>query len=133
MINKYNISRSNEYYRAFPDVILLENKMVCIFSEMNSKKNEHNISFCESFDKGITWSEKKLFATKIDDNGRWDCPRLCKMKDGKIIVVSTWYLNDDKDKKNSYVYMWKCNNDFTLFGDMKKTTITGIVPDKILE
>ena len=35
MINKYNISRSNEYYRAFPDVILLENKFDESIIEIN--------------------------------------------------------------------------------------------------
>lgn len=131
MINKYIISKDKILYKAFPDLILLGDKMICIFSEMDEKNKVFNISYNYSFDRGVSWSESKIFVTKINDKGRWDSPRLCKMNDGSIIVVCPWYENHNHS--NSYVYMWKCDKDLNIINEMKKTTITGIVPDKILE
>lgn len=132
MITKYEISKDEKCARAFPDLILLEDKMICTFAEINHEDKEYNVSYCFSYDRGKSWSERKILAAKVDDNGRWDCPRICKMKDGSIIVIATWYINDDTTKKSSYIYMWKCNSNLEII-EQKKTTMTGIVPDKILE
>lgn len=48
-------------------------------------------------------------------------------------MLATWYLNDDKTKKNSYVYMWNFDDDFKLISGPIKATINGIVPDKITQ
>ena len=34
MITKYSISKDNKIYRAFPDLILSDNKLICVFVEM---------------------------------------------------------------------------------------------------
>ena len=133
MINKYDISKDSKYYRAFTDLILINDKLFCVFSEMNKETKENNICLTISNDRGKTWTNRKIIATKIDEMGRWDCARLCKMNDGNIIMLSTWYLNDDKTKKNSYVYIWHFDSDFNYIDGPIKTTINGIVPDKITE
>ena len=112
MIDKYTISKDQKYYRAFTDLIDVNGKLICVFSEQNKETKESNICFSESLDNGINWSSRKVFQSKLGDDGRWDCSRLTKLKDGRIIMLSTWYLNDDKTKKDSYVYMWKFDNDF---------------------
>lgn len=132
MINKYNISRDGKFYRAFPDLILVNNRLICVFVEMEKEDKIFNICVTSSCDRGITWSERKIIKEKIDDNGRWDAPRINKMKNGDIIVTSSWYLNNDKDKKNSYIYMFYLDDDLNIKKEIK-TTMTGIVPDKILE
>ena len=43
MITKYNISKDNKLYRAFPDLILKDNKLICVFVEMNKEDNISNI------------------------------------------------------------------------------------------
>ena len=133
MFDKYVISKDEKYYRAFTDLIEVNGKLICVFSEMNKDTKESNICFSESLDNGINWSNRIVFQSKFDDNGRWDCSRLSKLKDGRIIMLSTWYLNDDKTKKDSYVYMWVFDNNFKLINGPIKTTINGIVPDKITE
>lgn len=133
MIKKYSISRDDKYYRAFTDLISINNKLICSFSEMNKETKECNICICESIDFGETWSERRIIQEKLDDNGRWDCSRLCKLKDGSIILISTWYLNDDKTKKDSYVYFWYFDNNFNFIKGPIKSNINGIVPDKIVE
>ena len=133
MINKYVISKDLKYYRAFTDLIKIDDRLICVFSEMNKDTKESNICISESNDCGINWSDRKIFQTKFDDNGRWDSSRLTKLSDGSIIMLSTWYLNDDKTKKDSYVYMWKFDSSFNLVNGPIKTTINGIVPDKITE
>lgn len=133
MIEKYTISKDDKYYRAFTDLIEINGRLICSFSEMNKETKEYNICYCESYDKGESWSERKIIQSKLSDCGRWDCPRLCKIKDGNIIMLATWYLNGDKTKKNSYVYMWHFNEDFKLISGPIKTTINGIVPDKITQ
>ena len=105
MIEKYIISKDDKYYRAFTDLIKIDNRLICVFSEMNKDTKESNICYSESLDNGITWSDRVIFQTKFDDNGRWDSTRLSKSNDGSIIMLSTWYLNDDKSKKNSYIYV----------------------------
>ena len=133
MIEKYTISKDDKYYRAFTDLIDINDRLICSFAEMNKETKEYNICYCESYDKGESWSGRKIIQSKLSDRGRWDCPRLCKIKDGNIIMLATWYLNGDKTKKNSYVYMWHFNEDFKLISGLIKTTINGIVPDKITQ
>ena len=133
MIEKYIISKDNNYYRAFTDLIEINGRLICTFVEMNKETEEYNICYCESHDNGKSWSERKILQSKLDKPGRWDCPRLCKMKDGNIILLSTWYLNGDKTKKNSFVYMWSFDDNFNYINGPIKTTINGIVPDKITE
>lgn len=132
MINKYSISKDDKYYRAFPDLILVNDTLICVFSEMCDEENVYNICITKSLDRGKTWSDRKILVSKLDDNGRWDAPRINKMKDGNIIVTSSWYLNGDKDKKSSYIYMFYLDNELNVSKKIK-TTMTGIVPDKILE
>lgn len=132
MINKYSISKDDKYYRAFPDLILVNDTLICVFSEMCDEENVYNICITKSLDRGKTWSDRKILVSKLDDNGRWDAPRINKMKDGNIIVTSSWYLNGDKDKKSSYIYMFYLDNELKVSKKIK-TTMTGIVPDKILE
>ena len=35
MIDKYTISKNEKYYRAFTDLIEINVKLICVFSEMN--------------------------------------------------------------------------------------------------
>lgn len=133
MIEKHIISKDDKCHRAFTDLIEVNGKLICSFAELNKEVGEYNICICESYDKGNTWSERKIIQSKIDDAGRWDCPRLCKMKDGRIILLSTWYLNGDKTKKDSYVYLWHYDENFDYIDGPIKTSINGIVPDKITE
>lgn len=133
MIEKYTISKDENYYRAFTDLIDINNKLICIFTEMNKETKECNICICESYDRGSTWTERKILQPKFSDDGRWDCSRLCKMRDGNVILLSTWYLNDDKTKKDSYVYLWNFDEHFNYINGPIKTSINGIVPDKITE
>ena len=132
MIKKYSISKDNKIYRAFPDLILVDNKLICAFIEMDKTDKIFNICITTSNDRGITWNDRKIIKSKIDDNGRWDAPRINKMKNGDIIITSSWYLNDDKSKKNSYIYMFYLDNNLDIIKEIK-TSMTGIVPDKILE
>lgn len=133
MIEKFSISKDKKYYRAFTDLIEINGRMICSFTEMNKETKEYNICICESIDKGNIWTERKILQKKLDDNGRWDCSRISKMKDGSIIILSTWYINDDKTKKDSYVYLWHFDKMFNYIDGPIKTTINGIVPDKITE
>ena len=114
MITKYSISKDNKIYRAFPDLILSDNKLICVFVEMEKNDKIFNICITYSIDRGITWSERKIIKSKIDDNGKWDAPRINKMKNGDIIVMSSWYLDNDKDKKNSYIYMFYLDDDLNI-------------------
>lgn len=132
MICKYNISKDEKLYRAFPDLILVDNKLICVFAEMSKEDYISNICLTTSFDRGITWSNRKVIKTKLDNNGKWDAPRINKMTNGDIIITSSWYLNGDENKKNSYIYMFYLDNDLNIKKEIK-TSMTGIVPDKILE
>ena len=132
MICKYNISKDEKLYRAFPDLILVDNKLICVFAEMSKEDHISNICLTTSIDRGITWSNRKVIKTKLDNNGKWDAPRINKMTNGDIIITSSWYLNGDENKKNSYIYMFYLDNNLNIKKEIK-TSMTGIVPDKILE
>lgn len=135
MIKKYSVSKQNHVYKAFPDLLLVDGKLICVFAEMDDDNKLYNIVYTVSKDKGVTWENEKIIASKIDDKGRWDCPRICMLKDNSIVVLATWYVDKDidPDHHKSYVYMWKYDGEFNLIKGNIKTTITGIVPDKILE
>lgn len=53
------------------------------------KEKIFNICITTSNDRGITWSDRKIIKNKLDDNGRWDAPRINKMTNGDIIVTSS--------------------------------------------
>ena len=86
MIEKYIISKDEKYYRAFTDLIELNGYLICVFSEMNKDTKESNICFSKSLDNGITWTDRTIFQTKFDDNGRWDCSRLSKLKEKNSLL-----------------------------------------------
>ena len=60
MIEKYIISKSDKYYRAFTDLIEINNNLICTFSEMNKETKESNICICKSTDRGKTWNERTI-------------------------------------------------------------------------
>lgn len=60
MIDKYVVSKSDKYYRVFTDLIDLDNKLICSFSEMNDETKEYNICISVSEDRGMSWSERKI-------------------------------------------------------------------------
>ena len=57
MIEKYTISKDDKYYRAFTDLIEINGRLICSFAEMNKEIEEYNTCYCESYDKGKSWSD----------------------------------------------------------------------------
>ena len=61
MIN--TISKNGKYYRAFTDLIEVNVKLICVFSEMNKDSKKSNIFFGKSVDNSIY-----VTAHIVDDN-----------------------------------------------------------------
>ena len=93
MIEKFSIARDPENYLAWPDVAMGNGgKLVCVFSEcdQHSSWREHTqIMLCESDDRGRTWSRKRPISERTTggDTGFWNCPRITKLRDGRLAVV----------------------------------------------
>ena len=67
MIQKFNVSRDDSIYEAWPDVALTEGgKLICVFSECEHHKNRDGarLMLTESLDRGRTWSQKRAFTEK---------------------------------------------------------------------
>ena len=67
MIQKFNVSRDDSIYEAWPDVVLTNgDKLICVFSECEHHKNRESarIMITESTDRGRTWSHKRPLTEK---------------------------------------------------------------------
>ena len=61
MIEKYTISKDDKYYRAFTDLIEINGRLICSFSEMNKETKEYNICYCNLMIKVSLGVKERLY------------------------------------------------------------------------
>ena len=120
MIEKYTISKDDKYYRAFTDLIEINGKLICSFAEMNKEIEEYNICYCESYDKGKSWSE--IYKMPISACHR---PIITKLKsDNYLITYRFDYANFVGTRIHGNIFMGCiCTKD-----DLLETNRDKIIP-----
>ena len=135
MIQKFNVSRDDSIYEAWPDVVLTDGgKLICVFSECEHHKNREaaRVMITESLDRGRTWSQKKPLTEKGSAKEYFNCARISKLRDGSLAIICDKVFENENRKAE--IWLWRgdsegeCWSEPTVFPDF-----CGIVPDKFLE
>jgi sialidase-1 len=139
-LKKFEISRDETLYEAFPDLAISPSgKLICVFLECGHHvdRSYSRIMFCESFDRGRTWSPKKALTEGLRNAGVWwNCPRIQQLKDGRmLVIVDRVYGNKmpEELKSKSEVVLYFSNDGGITWSGPVETPCDGIVPDKICE
>lgn len=134
-VNKYSIAKNDNIYEAFPDIVITkDNNLLVVFLECkhHNDRSYTRIMLTRSFDRGKTWKNKEAFTKPwYEIKGSWNCPRISKLKNGKIIiVVDKVEFDDESNGKN---YYWIGDDMGNKFEGPYLLPATGIVPDKLIE
>lgn len=134
MIQKFNVSRDDSIYEAWPDVVLTNGgKLICVFSECEHHKNREGarIMITESLDRGRTWSEKRPLTEKGRAGEYFNCARISKLGDGSLaIICDKVYGNENKGAE---IWLWRGDAEGREWGEPTVYPFCGIVPDKFLQ
>lgn len=133
-IAKYTVSRDDNIYEAWPDLMLTEGgKLICIFTETQHHRNRENsrLMICESADRGRTWSKKKPFTEKGTAECYFNNARISRLNDGRLAVICDKITHDENRK--SEIYVWLGNAEGEVWGEPTVYPFCGIVPDKLLQ
>ena len=134
MIQKFNVSRDDSIYEAWPDVVLTNGgKLICVFSECEHHKNREGarIMITESLDRGRTWSEKRPLTEKGHAGEYFNCARISKLRDGSLaIICDKVYGNENKGAE---IWLWRGDAEGREWGEPTVYPFCGIVPDKFLQ
>lgn len=134
MIQKFNVSRDDSIYEAWPDVVLTNGgKLICVFSECEHHKNREGarIMITESLDRGRTWSEKRPLTENGHAGEYFNCARISKLGDGSLaIICDKVYGNENK---GADIWIWRGDAEGREWGEPTVYPFCGIVPDKLLQ
>ncbi|MBR4034512.1 MAG: exo-alpha-sialidase, partial [Clostridia bacterium] len=134
MIQKFNVSRDDSIYEAWPDVVLTNGgKLICVFSECEHHKNREGarIMITESLDRGRSWSEKRPLTEKGHAGEYFNCARISKLRDGSLaIICDKVYGNENK---GADIWIWRGDAEGREWGEPTVYPFCGIVPDKFLQ
>lgn len=135
-IQRYVVSNDRDFYESWPDLVITKaGKLICLFCECthHGDRSYSKIVYVESVDRGVTWSPKKDFVEAIHSDGSlyWDCPRITKLADNSLVVVCDKITKIDQTEGE--IFIWKGDEEGTIWSMENNTGISGIVPDKLLE
>ena len=90
-IRKFNVSRDDSIYEAFPDLVQTKSgKLICVFNECEHHLDRTNarVMITESFDRGRSWSPKRPISEPGSRKAFLDCPRISLLSDGVPSSIS---------------------------------------------
>ena len=134
-IKKFTVSKDDSIYEAWPDVVQTDSgKLICVFSECDHHLDRENarIMITESLDRGRTWSAKKPFTEKGKKDSYFNCARISKLNDGRLVIICDKL--DGFDKENTALtYVWYGDKEGESWSEPVIFPFNGIVPDKFLQ
>lgn len=133
-ILKFTVSRDDSIYEAWPDVVMTrKGKLICVFSEClhHGDRSQTRLVYVESTDRGRTWSSKKNLTERTSGIPYWNCARISRMQDDRLVVVCDSIMNSGKS--NGRIFLWFGDPEGLIWQGPIETPATGIVPDKICE
>lgn len=133
-IEKYSISRDDQIYEAWPDVVLTKGgQLICIFAECthHNDRSYTRLVLCRSNDRGRNWSGKEPLTEGTNGLPYWNCPRISRLKDDRLIIVADKIF--EKGELGGKNYYWIGDAEGTSWEGPISTPVTGIVPDKLCE
>ncbi|MDF2648477.1 MAG: hypothetical protein K0Q73_4282 [Paenibacillus sp.] len=134
MIQKFAVSRDDEWYEAWPDVTLtVGGKLVCVFSQCTHHGNRSatRLMITESTDRGRTWGNKRPFTELTNGRPYWNCARISRLRDGRLIIVADQITKEREGGGRNY--LWIGDAEGMCWTGPIETPLEGIVPDKLCE
>ncbi len=136
-IKRYDVSNDPNFYESWPDLLLTDGgKLICMFCECthHSDRSYSRIMIAESYDRGQTWLPKRPVTEAIRGDGRehWDCPRMAKLRDGRIAVTCNRAVLRDHQPRQE-IFLWFADGEGEQWTEPVNLGFEGIVPDKLLE
>ena len=144
MLEYITVSRDDGVYECFPDLLRTRSgRLLCTYreSESHGGRRYSRLVLREGFEGGRRWGEKRTVVAgpATEDDGdlayaRWNCPRLCQLADGRIVLVcdfSNEWIPELRDKAE--VFLWWSEDDGETWSAPQATGVGGIVPDKLCE
>ncbi len=134
MIQKFTVSRDDSIYEAWPDLVLTSGgQLICIFSECTHHRDRSftRLVITRSNDRGRSWTAKEAFTAGTNGRPYWNCARISKLKDNRLVVVADMiYGEGEAGGRNVY---WLGDPEGLRWEGPFETPVTGIVPDKLCE
>ncbi len=139
MIQKFNISRDDNLYQAWPDVALTsKGRLVCVFAECthHMDRSYTRIMACDSTDRGRSWSTKRPITEGTAGlDYYYNCPRITQLRDGRLCLAVDRIPSAGETKNSadaSNILSFSSDHGKT-WSEWVETPLKGIVPDKLLE
>jgi sialidase-1 len=134
MIQKFNVSRDDSIYEAWPDIVLTDGgKLICVFSECEHHKNREGarVMITESLDRGRTWSQKEPLTEKGHAGEYFNCARISKLNDGSLAIICDKVYGGENTKAENW--LWLGDAEGVAWSEPILLPFCGIVPDKYRE
>jgi hypothetical protein len=134
-------------YLAFPDVVeTAQGELLAVYRESDTHRaTRSRLLLCRSTDGGRSWGMPEPFAEPLslaDDHAVWNCPRLSRLQDNRIVVVAdvaffarhlTTQSGRDDNNWDFNTYLWFGDCEGRDFGPPQLIHINGLVPSRIVE
>lgn len=134
MIQKFSVSRDDNWYEAWPDLALtVSGKLVCVFSQCthHGNRSQTRIMITESTDRGRTWGNKRPLTELTNGDPHWNCARISRLREGRLVIVADQVAKAYTE--GGINYMWIGDAEGTHWSEPIATPLTGIVPDQLIE
>lgn len=134
MIRKYAVSRDDEWYEAWPDVVLTASgKLVCVFTQSthHGDRSASRLMMIESTDRGKSWVNKRPLTEITNGLPYWNCARISRLQDGRLVIVAD-QINKAKES-GARNFLWFADGEGIEWSAPVPTPLEGIVPDKLCE
>ena len=135
MIKRFIVSKDETIYEAWPDVALTDSgKLLCVFTECTHHCDRTGVRLviCESADRGRTWSKKRPLTEKGSNERGFNCPRISKLQDGRLVIICDMVYNLFGNQSGEQ-YLWISADEGQTWSEPTILPFCGIVPDRVLQ
>lgn len=134
------LHRDDAHYGMAPDVCLTKSgKLLCVFrqSDAHVAHKYSRLVLLESTDRGIAWGNLRVLAeTTSAEQGHWDTARICRLSDGRLVVIGNRMPTSESTWKSLgalAIYFWWSRDDGLTWSQPLMIDAVGDMPDKICE
>ncbi len=148
-IPRFTISREDDVYQAFPDVVLTRSgRLLATWraSLGHVPRNFTDIYLMHSDDDGATWEDRRILHSgphmpwehgEEAPEGWWsyNCPRLTALPDGRIVAICDRLPRQGEaggGDAQATNWLWLSEDNGDTWSQPYETEVLGIVPDRIV-
>ncbi|MBQ0125865.1 MAG: exo-alpha-sialidase, partial [Clostridiales bacterium] len=132
-IEKFTVSRDDEFHEGWPDVALTESgKLVCVFTECvaHGNRDMSRLMLTESSDRGRTWTKKRPLTERGTKEEYFNCARISTIPDGRLVIICDKSYGSESPENKTEVYLWFSDDEGKTWSEPFLVPGHGYVPDK---